>query len=241
MTDVDKELIVAIDGPSGAGKSTLSRELANRLGYINIDTGAMYRSVALAVQRQGLALGDEAALTSLCRGLRINFRYRDDGVLQTLLNDEDVSDQIRTPQISQLTPHVAAVAGVRQALVEQQRQLGAAGGVVLEGRDIGSVVFPHAEVKVFLQATAEERGLRRFRELRDKGVEVELLQTIRDVEERDSADMNRRVAPLIKAEDAVVVETTGLDIPGVLELLISLVEQRRRDLGLSPLAKDRDA
>lgn len=241
MTDVPRELIVAIDGPSGAGKSTLSRELAHRLGYLNIDTGAMYRSVALAVQREGATAADEAALTALCQSLRIAFRQGDDGFLQTLLNDEDVSNEIRSPDISQLTPQVAAVAGVRSALVEQQRRMGDAGGVVLEGRDIGSVVFPHAEVKIFLLATAEERGLRRFRELREKGVEVDLLQTIRDVEERDQADMNRAVAPLVQAEDALVVETTGMDIPAVLDRLVTIVEEKRRELGLSPLTKAKDA
>jgi cytidylate kinase len=241
VTDVPRELIVAIDGPSGAGKSTLSRELAHRLGYLNIDTGAMYRSVALAVQREGATAADEAALTALCQSLRIAFRQGDDGFLQTLLNDEDVSNEIRSPDISQLTPQVAAVAGVRSALVEQQRRMGDAGGVVLEGRDIGSVVFPHAEVKIFLLATAEERGLRRFRELREKGVEVDLLQTIRDVEERDQADMNRAVAPLVQAEDALVVETTGMDIPAVLDRLVTIVEEKRRELGLSPLTKAKDA
>jgi len=229
-----RELIVAIDGPSGVGKSTLSRRLAEHLGYVNIDTGAMYRSVALATRRAGLAADDENGLAQLCERLVIDFQRTPEG-LRVLLDGEDVSEEIRAPEVSLLTARVAAIPAVREAMVSQQRRLGAAGGVVLEGRDIGTVVFPDAEIKVFLQASSEERGRRRYLELRAKGLEVDLEQTVREVEERDRADMNRSVAPLVQAPDAVLVDTTELDIEGVFARLLDLVLEKRRLHGLPSL------
>ncbi len=157
-------LIIAIDGPSGAGKSTITRLLSKRLGYLYIDTGAMYRAVALAVQRSGIAADDEGAVAALCREVEIAF-VRTDGCCHVLLNGEDVSDFIRRPEISLLTSKISARKVVRDFLVEQQRELGKDGGVVLEGRDIGTVVFPDADLKFFLSASAEERGKRRYLEL----------------------------------------------------------------------------
>ncbi|TYO99569.1 cytidylate kinase [Geothermobacter ehrlichii] len=235
MTEVRRELIIAIDGPSGSGKSTLSRLLAERLGYLNIDTGAMYRSVALAASRAGIDPGEEERLAALCAGLDIRFRQNGDGGLRVLLNGEDVSGPIRQPAISRLTPRIASVPAVREALVAQQRRLGAEGGVVLEGRDIGSVVFPDADIKFYLFASAEERGRRRWLELKAKGFEVELDQTIREVEERDRTDMEREVAPLIRPEDAVDIDTGGLSIDEVLERLLAAVETIRRRRGLPPI------
>jgi CMP/dCMP kinase len=216
-------LTIAIDGPSGAGKSTLSKLVATRLGYTNIDTGAMYRAVALAAHRQGLALNDAAALTALANRLDISFVQSPQGE-RVQLNGVDVSEAIRTPENSLRTSQVAACAGVREAMVSLQRKLGARGGVVLEGRDIGTVVFPHAELKIFLIATAEERGRRRWGELRAKGLEVDLQQTIAEVEARDQADQQREHAPLVQAADAVVLDTTGLDIDAVLTLILDQVE-----------------
>jgi cytidylate kinase len=221
-----KKLIVAIDGPSGAGKSTLSKLIAGKLGYVNIDTGAMYRTVALAVSRAGINLADLAALQPLLETIRIDFKRSNSGD-RVLLNDEDVSQEIRTPEISLLTPKIAAVHEVREAMVARQREMGAAGGVVLEGRDIGSVVFPLAEVKLFMVASAEERGKRRYDELVAKGLEVDLQQTIIDVEERDRADSQREHSPLVKAEDAVEIDTTGLDIEQVLEVMLDVVANRQ--------------
>ena len=172
-----KKLIVAIDGPSGAGKSTLSKALARRSGYVNIDTGAMFRSVALLASRRQIDVADEQALRDLCRDLSIRFIPEADQE-RVIVNGEDVSAAIRAPEISLLTSRVAACPAVRSALLEQQRAMGKAGGVVLEGRDIGTVVFPDAEVKFFLSATAQERGRRRYEELRAKGLEVDLQQTI---------------------------------------------------------------
>lgn len=221
-----REPIIAIDGPSGAGKSTLSKLLAERLGYTHIDTGAMYRCVALAADRGPVAIDDPAALEALCGDLEIGFERDQDG--QTVcLNGEDVSAAIRQPHISMLTSRVAAVSAVRDALVTLQRQMGQAGGVVLEGRDIGSVVFPQAEVKFYLSASARERGRRRYEELKLAGQQVDLEQTIAEVEARDAADQAREHSPLVQPEDAILVDSTGLSIEQVLALMSDEVEKRR--------------
>lgn len=219
------KLIIAIDGPSGVGKSTLSRMLAKKLDYTNIDTGAMYRTVALAAHRRNIDLSDVPVLDDLMHTINIEFRHSPTGD-QVLLDDEDVSDAIRTPEISQLTPRIAAIPEVRQALVARQREMGVDGGVVLEGRDIGSVVFPQAEVKFFMLASAAERGLRRYRELQEKGLDVDLEQTVREVEERDFADSQREHSPLIKSENAVEIDTTGKTIEQVLAAMLTIVESR---------------
>jgi len=219
-------LTIALDGPSGAGKSTLSKLVATHLGYTNIDTGAMYRSVALAAHRQGVDLADEAALATLAGRLDIAFVQSPHGET-VLLDGEDVSEAIRTPENSLRTAQVAACAGVRAAMVDLQRKLGSQGGVVLEGRDIGTVVFPRADLKIFLVATAEERGRRRWQELRAKGLDVDLLQTVADVEARDLADQQRQHAPLVQADDAVVLDTTGLEIDEVLQRILAQVETVR--------------
>lgn len=222
-----KELIVAIDGPSGVGKSTLSKLLALDLGYINLDTGAMYRAVALASLRRGIDAKDHKALKQLCEEIDIKFE-RGDKEERVLLNGEDVSAQIRTPEISLLTASVAACSDVREAMVERQRLLGADGGVVLEGRDIGTVVFPHADVKFFLKASAEVRGQRRFLELQAKGVDVDLARTISEVQARDIADTSRASSPLRQADDAIVIDTTDLNITQVLERMSAVIKEHRR-------------
>lgn len=223
---MNKKLIVAIDGPSGAGKSTLSKALAKRTGYTNIDTGAMYRSVALLANRQQIDISDEQALQDLCCDITIEFVREAEREL-VIVNGEDVSQQIRTPEVSLLTARVAACSVVREAMVGLQRQMGRAGGVVLEGRDIGTVVFPNAEVKFFLSATAEERGRRRFEELRAKGVEVDLRQTIAEVEERDAADRAREHAPLKRAADAIDIDSTRLSIDEVLDVMLQVIVERQ--------------
>lgn len=222
-----KKLIIAIDGPSGVGKSTLSKVLSHELGYLNLDTGAMYRAVALAASRQGVAANDHEALRQICADIVITFT-RTEGEERVLLNGEDVSSEIRSPEISLLTAAVAACPDVRQAMVARQRELGAGGGVVLEGRDIGTVVFPQADVKFFLKASPEVRGQRRFLELQSKGVNVDLARTIAEVEARDTADISRSTSPLLQAEDAILIDTTELDISQVLARMFAAVADHRR-------------
>lgn len=232
---MERELIVAIDGPSGAGKSTLSKRLAQELGYVNIDTGAMYRSVALAASRKSIDPLNEMALTILAESIRVEFVRQSNSEL-VLLNGEDVSAAIRTPEVSLLTSRISAYLGVRRAMVELQRRMGAKGGVVLEGRDIGTVVFPHAEVKFFLSASAAERGRRRYEELKAKGLSVELPRTIAEVEARDAADSAREHAPLTQAADALAIDSTAMTIDEVLRIMLEVVRQRRRRMGLEGVA-----
>ncbi len=221
----ERKLIVAIDGPSGAGKSTVTRALADRLGYINIDTGAMFRAVALMARRGGIDPEDENALGKLCTGLDIDFD-RSDGCCRVLVNGEDVSTAIRTPEISLLTSVVSAKKVVRDYLLALQRRMGERGGVVLEGRDIGTVVFPTAQVKFFLTASVEERGRRRFEELRAKGASVTLEQTIVEVEQRDRQDLQRTIAPLRRADDAIDIDSTSLTLDEVLEKMEAVVRAK---------------
>lgn len=218
-------VIVAIDGPSGAGKSSLTKLLAKRLGYIHIDTGAMFRAVALSAQRAGIKSDDDAGLAELCRGLEIAFA-RNGEACRVLANGEDVSREIRTEEIGLLTSTVSARQPVRQALLEMQRKMGAKGGVILEGRDIGTVVFPDAEVKFFLSASAEERGRRRYLELAARGESATLEETIAKVVQRDRQDEGREHAPLKQAEDAVPIDSTSLTIEEVLELMERTVKER---------------
>jgi CMP/dCMP kinase len=224
---VRHKLIVAIDGPSGAGKSSVTKALADRLGYIHIDTGAMFRTVALFVSRQGIDPADDAALDALCSRLSIEFDSAG-GKSRVLANGEDVTSDIRTPEISLLTSRVAAMPSVRRHLLLQQQKMGARGGVVLEGRDIGTVVFPGAQVKFYLTASAEERGRRRYEELKEKGEDVTLQQTIAEVEQRDQQDLNREIAPLRRADDAIEIDTTDLTPGAVLSRMEILVAARER-------------
>jgi len=217
-------LIVAIDGPSGAGKSTVTRKLAERLGYIHIDTGAMYRAVALSASRHGVDPDDDAALAVLCSALNISF----DSMNHVQVNGEDVSEAIRNPAISLLTSRIAAKPSVRNCMLALQRKMGMHGGVVLEGRDIGTVVFPDADVKFYLTASPQERGRRRYAELKEKGVEVDLEQTVTEVIKRDEQDVNRDVAPLRRAVDAVEIDSTAMTLADVLAEMECVVKHYRK-------------
>lgn len=226
---------VAIDGPAGAGKSTVAKRLAERLGFLHVDTGALYRTVALAASRAGAAWDDEARIAAVAEAIvserRIGMeRGKDGAAMRVLLDGEDVSTAIRTPEMSAGASRVSAIGAVRQALLDLQRQAGASGGVVLEGRDIGTVVFPDAEVKLFLTATPEERAQRRYEEMIEKGVTTTYEATLEDQKARDKADTERKVAPLRKADDAVLVDSTGRNVDEVIEEMVRVVQARRRDL-----------
>lgn len=217
-------LIVAIDGPSGAGKSSVTRMLAERLGYTHIDTGAMFRAVALSASRQGVDPEDDAALARLCATIDICF----DSMNRVLVNGEDVSIAIRKPEISLFTSKIAAMPSVRNHLLYLQRKMGRCGGVVLEGRDIGTVVFPDADVKFYLTASTHERARRRYEELRGKGLHVTFENTVVEVAKRDEQDLNREVAPLRRAADAVEIDSTALSPEEVLATMESVVRSNRR-------------
>lgn len=221
-----KKIIVAIDGPSGAGKSTVAKLLARKLGYMYIDTGAMYRAVALQAKKDNVDINDSAALNSLCERIKIEF-VPDNGGLRTILNGEDVSEEIRTPEMSMAASDISARKEVREALLVLQRRMGESGGVVLEGRDVGTVIFPNAEAKFFLDASLEERGRRRYKELAAKGMNVTLEQTIEEVRKRDLNDSSRDIAPLKKADDAVLVDSTGLSVEEVVERMIEEIKRLR--------------
>ncbi len=224
--------IVAIDGPVGAGKSTVARAVAQRLRFRYVDTGAMYRSVAWAVLQHGLDLGDEHAVTALARSLRIDFATEPHGQ-RVLVDGVDVTEAIRSPQVSDGASVVSVYPGVREAMVAVQRHLGAAGGVVMEGRDIGTVVFPDAEVKVFLDASLAERTRRRFEEWKARGAVADLESVRKAEEERDRRDRTRNHSPLRAAADAVVIDSTGLPVDDVVDRIVLLVRSLAvgRDVG----------
>lgn len=222
-----KRLIIAIDGPSGAGKSTVGRALAKRLGYIYIDTGAMYRGVALKVKESSILLEDEMALSRLASSLYIIFITKEEQT-HILCDGEDITQAIRSPEISRLASDISTKKGVREALVQKQREMGREGGVVLEGRDIGTVVFPDADVKFYLDADAGERGRRRFKELVEKGAGVDFKETLEEVIQRDHNDMHRSLSPLKKANDAVLIDSTYRSIEEVVEEMFRMVITKGR-------------
>ena len=224
-----KRPIVAIDGPAGAGKSTVARRLAAQLGYVLVDTGAMYRAVALAAARAGVPWNDGERVAGLARGIvgAHSLVFERDGKLgvRVKLEGEDVSEAIRTPDIAQGASTVSAHGEVRAVLLDLQRQAGEGGGVVLEGRDIGTVVFPDAEVKFFLTASPEVRARRRHEELVAKGQNVTFDETLADVKERDARDEGRAVAPLRKAEGAVLVDSTPMTIDETVSFMLAKVRE----------------
>ncbi|MBW1659120.1 MAG: (d)CMP kinase [Deltaproteobacteria bacterium] len=217
--------IIAIDGPSGAGKSTISKLLAERLGYMYIDTGAMYRTAALLALEAGIPLADGQRVARLCKDLEFSFRV-DGDLVHVLCDGRDVTEAIRTHDMGMHASDVSKNPEVREALVALQRALGRKHDAILEGRDIGTVVFPDADVKFFLDASLEERARRRYKELREKGETVSLEEVKETMRKRDINDSQRDIAPLRPAEDAIRVDTTGKDIPTVINELILHIKER---------------
>ena len=209
---------VAIDGPSGAGKSTLARRLAADLGYVYVDTGAMYRAIGLYASRQGADLHDEAAVAALLPQIRLDIRLVD-GTQHVYLNGEDVSEAIRAEAIGMAASAVSAHGAVRAFLLETQRSLAAGQNVLMDGRDIGTVVLPHATIKIFLTASPEARARRRCLELRQKGKDADYETVLADIRRRDEQDTNRPIAPLRQAEDAIRIDTSEIDFDQSFELL----------------------
>ena len=227
-----KKLTIAIDGPAGSGKSSVARLVAQKLGYIYLDSGAMYRAVALnALQNGGIALTSESELEELAHNSKIELRpvppsLHDPSIHnRVLLDGVDVTQAIRTNEVAQAASRIATIPGVRKILVAQQQRAGAGGGVVMEGRDIGSVVFPNAELKIFLEAAPEARAERRLKEHHEKGEEFSLAQVLNEVHERDKRDRQRKVSPLVRAADAVLVDNTAMDVDETARLIVRLARE----------------
>ena len=223
-------LVIAIDGPSGAGKSTIAGQLAAMLGYVQIDTGAMYRAVAYLISQAGFDPADNAQLKDFCADVDVRLEQVN-GMQRVIANGQDVTAVIRTPEMSLMTSRISALQPVREAMVRAQRAMGRLGGVVLEGRDIGTVVFPDADLKFFLSATTEERGRRRYAELITKGEQVTLEETIAAVALRDEQDTRRELSPLIQADDAIMIDSSCLSIEQVLHRMASHVREKSAQIG----------
>jgi len=215
---------IAIDGPAGAGKSTVARLVADRLGYLYIDTGAMYRAVALLALRAGVALDDAENLTSLAEGMDLELASAPGGC-RVLAEGEDITVAIRLPEVGNAASPVSAVAGVRKALVARQQALAAMGAVVMDGRDIGTVVLPEAACKIYLTASPQVRAERRTRELLGKGITADPEQIEQELMQRDQRDMNREHSPLCQAKDAVLLDSSGLTIDQVVERIVAIAEE----------------
>jgi len=215
--------IVAIDGPAASGKSTTARLVAERLGYRWVDTGAMYRALALKVVREKIKPWEEGRLREMLGRTEVRLEEGDGG-LRVLLDGEDVTDLVRSPEVTRAVSWVCALPFVREAMVQLQRRMAAGGGVVMEGRDIGTIVVPDAEVKVFLDADVRERARRRWRELREKGMDVSLEDVERELEERDRKDSAREHSPLRRAPDAILVDTTNLSVEEQVERIVRMVK-----------------
>ena len=216
---------IAIDGPAGAGKSTIARLAAGQLGFIYVDTGAMYRAMALYFLRRGANLADEEAVGAACKDIHVEIRY-EAGEQQVLLNGENVTGQIRTDQVGNAASAISKYPAVRAALLELQRSLARTNSVIMDGRDIGTLVLPDADLKIYLTASTAVRAMRRYKEFLEKGVDCTLESVEQDVILRDEQDMNRATAPLKQAEDAVYLDASDMNISQVVEKILSLARER---------------
>lgn len=224
-----KQNVIAIDGPAGAGKSTVAKMVAEKLGFVYIDTGAMYRAVTFQTLTEKIALMDHAAISELAQRIGVRF-IQDKAGLRVLADGKDVTEAVRSPEVTAAVPHVSQVPAVRQAMVRLQREMAATGAAVLDGRDIGSVVVPDSCVKIFLTASVAERARRRRQELLEKGYEQDLSSLQQEMEQRDQQDQERELSPLIRTEDAVLLDTTGMTINAVVAEIVKVYRSRCGDV-----------
>lgn len=219
-------IAIAIDGPAGAGKSSLSKEVAKELSFIYVDTGALYRTIGLAASRKGLKKEDKAEIISMLNDIDVKLSFNDEGTQIVLLNGEDVSSFIRTPEASMFASAVSAIPEVRAFLLDLQRNMAKSDNVIMDGRDIGTVVLPDAKIKIFLTASPEKRAMRRHKENIEKGIDSTYEEVLKDVNQRDYQDSYREIAPLKPAEDSVLVDTSDYDFEGSKELLLKVIKER---------------
>lgn len=219
-------IAIAIDGPAGAGKSSLSKEVAKELSFIYVDTGALYRTIGLAASRKGLKKEDKAEIISMLNDIDVKLSFNDEGSQIVLLNGEDVSSYIRTPEASMFASAVSAIPEVRAFLLDLQRNMAKSDNVIMDGRDIGTVVLPDAKIKIFLTASPEKRAMRRHKENIEKGIDSTYEEVLKDVNQRDYQDSHREIAPLKPAEDSVLVDTSDYDFEGSKELLLKVIKER---------------
>lgn len=219
-------IAIAIDGPAGAGKSSLSKEVAKELSFIYVDTGALYRTIGLAASRKGLKKEDKAEIISMLNDIDVKLSFNDEGTQIVLLNGEDVSSFIRTPEASMFASAVSAIPEVRAFLLDLQRNMVKSDNVIMDGRDIGTVVLPDAKIKIFLTASPEKRAMRRHKENIEKGIDSTYEEVLKDVNQRDYQDSHREIAPLKPAEDSVLVDTSDYDFEGSKELLLKVIKER---------------
>lgn len=219
-------IAIAIDGPAGAGKSSLSKEVAKELSFIYVDTGALYRTIGLAASRKGLKKEDKAEIISMLNDIDVKLSFNDEGTQIVLLNGEDVSSFIRTPEASMFASAVSAIPEVRAFLLDLLRNMAKSDNVIMDGRDIGTVVLPDAKIKIFLTASPEKRAMRRHKENIEKGIDSTYEEVLKDVNQRDYQDSHREIAPLKPAEDSVLVDTSDYDFEGSKELLLKVIKER---------------
>ncbi|MBE6729063.1 MAG: (d)CMP kinase [Ruminococcaceae bacterium] len=223
-----KTIAIAIDGPAGAGKSSLAKAVSSKLGYIYIDTGALYRAIGLAFSRKGIDTDLNCNIEEMLKEIKVDIKFIDD-TQHVFLNGEDVSDEIRTPTASMMASAVSAKPAVRAFLLDMQRDFAKKYNCIMDGRDIGTVVLPDAKVKIFLTASAEERAMRRFRELKEKGSDATFEEVLADMEKRDFNDSNRAIAPLKPAEDSVIADTTGKTVEESVVMLMEIIKKGIED------------